>query len=390
VTTILALILAVPTLLTLCFATEVLFGIRPVRRRPDSSSAPRNAVIVVPAHDEEAVVGATLAALTEAAAHQARILLVADNCADRTAEIGRTFAVTVIERRDPEKRGKGFALDFAREALRNRPPDVVVVIDADCSIDTASLRELIGQCAASGRPCQARYVQVPANTSAPNVQLSAFAFFVRNVIRQRGLERLGGRAHLVGTGMAFPWILFDKAALASDNIVEDLELGLEFAEKGTPPMLVDGALVRSDVATSRNTLVQRRRWEGGYLDSARRWGPRVLGGGVRRADLPALWSAISLFVPPFALLLLIDFCLLLAVGAVTAATRAGEFPIIMLGGSIAFAALGLVLAWTVGGSQFVRLKALVQAPLYIMWKIPLYLGLARHGAPKQWVRTERD
>jgi hypothetical protein len=90
------------------------------------------------------------------------------------------------------------------------------------------------------------------------------------------------------------------------------------------------------------------------------------------------------------LLLLIDFCLLLAVGAVTAATRAGEFPIIMLGGSIAFAALGLVLAWTVGGSQFVRLKALVQAPLYIMWKIPLYLGLARHGAPKQWVRTERD
>jgi cellulose synthase/poly-beta-1,6-N-acetylglucosamine synthase-like glycosyltransferase len=190
--------------------------------------------------------------------------------------------------------------------------------------------------------------------------------------------------------MAFPWQVFDGAVLASDNIVEDLELGLELAEKGVPPMLVEGALVKSDVATSPNTLVQRRRWEGGFLDSAGRWGPKLLARAVRRGDIPGLWSAISLFVPPFAMLLLADFCLLLAVAAVTVATGAGKFPIIMLGSAIACAALGLIVAWAAGGSQFVRLKALAQAPLYIMWKIPLYLGLARHGAPKQWVRTGRD
>jgi hypothetical protein len=266
----------------------------------------------------------------------------------------------------------------------------VVVIDADCLIDSASLQQLIMQCAASGRPCQARYVQVPAKTSAPNVQLSAFAFFVRNVIRQRGLQRLGGRVHLVGTGMAFPWRLFDGSALASDNIVEDLELGLEFAEKGAPPTFIEGALVQSDVATAGNTLVQRRRWEGGYLESARRWGPKLLGRAIRRADLRELWLAISLFVPPFALLLLVDFCLLLAAAVVAAVTVAGTFPILMLGFAVLLASLGLVLAWAAGGSRFVRLKALAGAPLYVLWKIPLYLGLARHGAPKQWVRTGRD
>ena len=32
----------------------------------------------------------------------------------------------------------------------------------------------------------------------------------------------------------------------------------------------------------------------------------------------------------------------------------------------------------------------VRVPLYVAWKLPLYLGLARHGAPKQWLRTSRE
>ena len=46
------------------------------------------------------------------------------------------------------------------------------------------------------------------------VQLSSFAFLVKNLVRQRGLQRIAGKVHLTGTGMALPWRLFDQADLA--------------------------------------------------------------------------------------------------------------------------------------------------------------------------------
>jgi hypothetical protein len=33
------------------------------------------------------------------------------------------------------------------------------------------------------------------------------------------------------------------------------------------------------------------------------------------------------------------------------------------------------------------LRTLARIPLYLIWKLPLYLGLARRGAPKEWLRT---
>src|SRR5206468_3971423 len=153
--------------------------------------------------------------LREAAKAPARILLVADNCSDSTAAVGRSLGVEVIERFDEERRGKGFALDFARRHLEGDPPDVIVIIDADCMIDGASMATLIGACALTGRPCQATNLQKPAPAASPAVQLSTFAFFIKNVIRQRALERLARRAHLLGTGMALPWPMFVGADLAS-------------------------------------------------------------------------------------------------------------------------------------------------------------------------------
>ena len=70
----------------------------------------------------------------------------ADNCTDATADIARSVGVEVIERIEPDRRGKGFALDFAREHLERAPPQVVIVIDADCATDSESLARLISRC----------------------------------------------------------------------------------------------------------------------------------------------------------------------------------------------------------------------------------------------------
>jgi cellulose synthase/poly-beta-1,6-N-acetylglucosamine synthase-like glycosyltransferase len=387
VTILIALILAPLIILTLCFAAELLAGLAPLKASSFHVANAPDAVIVVPAHDEEALIGSTIAGLAAAAGGSARILVVADNCSDATATEARRAGAEVIERGDVERRGKGFALDFARRHLQASPPDLVVIIDADCRIDSASLDRLISACAATGRPCQATYLLDPAPGGSPAVQISNFAFFIRNVVRQRGLQRLVGRVHLLGTGMAMPWSAFDRDELATADIVEDLRMGIELAEAGTPPLFIETAEVWSSPESAGNTLVQRRRWEGGFLAHALASGPKMLAKSIRRADPQRIWAALDLMIPPLALLVMLDLAGLLLGAGLTWMTGASAVPLLLLTGTLLLAVAALAGAWLRGGSRFVTLGGLVRIPLYVAWKLPLYLGLARRGAPEEWLRT---
>lgn len=264
-TALVAFLLAPFALLTAFFTVEVLAGLkRPSAGRTTAKAA--TAVVVIPAHDEAAVIADSVRATRTALADGVRLLVVADNCADETAELARAAGAEVIERNDLNQRGKGFALAFAADHLAGNPPDVFAVLDADCRIDAMSLRTLV-DAAATGRPAQAINLLRPDQSAPPLVQISTFAFMLKNLVRQRGLQRLAGRVHLTGTGMAMPYSLFRASSGVRSSIVEDLALGLELADAGHAPMLVSGANVWSGGSTERGTLTQRRRWEG---DSWRR------------------------------------------------------------------------------------------------------------------------
>ena len=388
VTAILALLSAPLIVLTNCFAAEILVGLRPLGRVV-AHDLVRRVTIIVPAHDEATILEARLEELKEAAQGQARILLVADNCTDSTADIARKCGVEPIERFDTNRRGKGFALDFAKNYLKQDPPDVVLIVDADCRIDGQSLKVLVESCAATGRPCQATNLQIPSADASPTVQLSTFAFFIRNVVRQRALQRLAGRVNLLGTGMAFPWPMFAEAELATSNIVEDLKLGQELADSGHGPLFVEQATVLSDAETERNTLSQRSRWEGGFLQNAFRVGPPMLIRSMLRWDIRGVWAALNAMIPPFALLFLLDSVAAALAAAIAWLASASYWPSVLLSGSlfVSLTALGLTLC--AGGSRFVGLNTLLRAPIYILWKLPMYLTFARGNTPKEWLRTRR-
>jgi len=390
VTLILSLVVAPFTILTLWFAVEVLAGLQALPAERPSQRTSSSAVIIVPAHDEAAVLPRTLPMLIEASRGLAHVLVVADNCSDRTAAIAKELGAEVIERFDTERRGKGFALDFAKHHLQSRPPEVILIVDADCVIDGESISSLIQACASTGRPCQATNLQAPSPRASPSVQLSTFAFYIKNVVRLRGLERLSGRAHLLGTGMAIPWKALAEVELATSSIVEDLKLGQELAERGYPPTLVESANVWSSAESEQNTLSQRRRWEGGFLANALRVGPALFLTSLRRGQPGGVLAALNLMTPPFALLLSLDFVVLVAVAVVAWGTGAAWWPVILLAGSIMLACVGLILAWLAGGSRFVSLGSLLRAPFYLAWKLPMYMSFARHGAPKDWQRTGRN
>jgi cellulose synthase/poly-beta-1,6-N-acetylglucosamine synthase-like glycosyltransferase len=351
---------------------------------PPSSIA---VTILMPAHNEATGIGSTLAALRATLDPHVQILVVADNCTDATATIARAAGANVIERHSETERGKGYALAFGRDHLRADPPEVVIVLDADCLPQGDCVRILSSAAYQSGRPVQATNLIIPDLGASALVQISSFAFLVKNFVRQRGLARLGPGAVLTGTGMAFPWAIFETAPLATGDIVEDLALGVHLARHGIRPLFVEQAKVLSAAASDQAMTAQRSRWEHGFIATARKQAMPLIGSGVAGLRWPMIWLGLHLLVPPLALLFMIGAVgvAFLAIGAALGCTA---LPVFMLLTSMIAAVALTLISWARFGQTTLAARTLVSLPLYILWKIPVYMRLAL-GRKQGWNRTER-
>src|SRR5262249_28430702 len=133
-----AVLTAVPFLV---LATEAVASLFPPRKLR-TAGRPACAVLV-PAHDEGGGIAATGRNVRDQLMPGDSLLVVADNCTDRTAGAARAAGADVVERTDPDLRGKGFALEYGLRQLENLPPGVVVVVDADCLLETGALDALV-------------------------------------------------------------------------------------------------------------------------------------------------------------------------------------------------------------------------------------------------------
>jgi glycosyltransferase involved in cell wall biosynthesis len=143
------------------------------------------------------------------------LLVVADNCSDDTAAVAKDGGSEVIERNDPDRIGKGFALDYGLRHLSAEPPEIVIVIDADCRIDAHSIDLLAQECARTCRPVQSLYLMTRSESAPVNQSVAEFAWRLKNWVRPLGLLSLNMPCQLMGTGMAFPWAVIWSADLAS-------------------------------------------------------------------------------------------------------------------------------------------------------------------------------
>ena len=376
-------LVAVPCLV---FLGEALTGLLPPRRAPAAQGPVPRAIVLMPAHNEAPTIGATLDRLLPELGGTMSLLLVADNCSDDTAAIARAAGATVTERHDPARRGKGFALAHGRDVLRTDPPECVLVIDADAFMDRAGM-EALAQAGAVA-PVQGRNLLRDDLSAPAMVQISNLAFLTKNLVRQRGLARLGMPAVLGGTGMALPWSLFDRARLATDDIVEDLGLGIDLLRAGHAPRYLDSAELRSGASSGAGTLTQRTRWERGFLGTARRRALPLVGEGLRTQRLGVLWMGLHLLVPPLALLVMVLGVVCLGDGLLW---LAGTSPLPFALAVVLFVAVALVVlaVWALHGRRTLAPRTLVMLPLYLLWKAPIYLGLLRRRASGGWTRSDR-
>ncbi len=385
--------IALPVLVLLA---QVALGLRQRRARPDGESIVPNVLavrptvaVLVPAHNESAVICATLAGLQTQLRPGDRLLVVADNCTDNTAELAHAAGAQVVERQHDTQRGKGFALDFGVRHLANQPPDVLVVVDADCQLQPGSLDVLARQAVLSARPVQALYLMHVPPEAPLRQRVAAWAWCVKNWARPLGWHRLGWPCQLMGTGMAFPWAMAARMDLANGHLVEDMKLGIELALAGTPPLFCPKALVTSQFPVQPAAQQsQRKRWEHGHLSVLLTLAPRLFWRALWSRSVPTMALALDLLVPPVALLAALLAALwLLALGLVLWVGVWG--PWVWATGLVLAFKLALALAWLGWGRDLVSAREWLKVPLYLLAKLPLYVGFV-FRRQKAWVRTDRQ
>lgn len=391
----LSLLIAAPafllTLLSLWFGLQVAAACLPERAQPPRQKAMtgRRLAVLIPAHNESSNIIPTLRAVHSQGLAGLRVLVVADNCNDDTAQVAKAEGAEVIERLDPARRGKGYALDFGVQYLKATPPDTVIVLDADCIPQPGAIVRLAELSTEIQRPVQSLYLMNNPGHVPVKSRIAEFAWLVKNHVRARGLHWFGLPCQLTGSGMAFPWHVLQQAPLATGEIVEDMKLGITLARRGYAPVFCEQAVVSSTFpANDEGIRSQRKRWEHGHLAIIRNEGLPNLGRAMPRRDFNLFFMALDLCIPPLALLVMLNMTWLMVAG-VYWAWLGSTWALTLSAIGMLITAASVALAWYKFGRSVVSGRDLLQVPVYMLSKLSVYAGFL-FRRQTTWVRSKRD
>lgn len=251
------------------------------RRRAGHRKDFQRTVVLIPAHNEEEQIAASIESVLAQTYRSALVVVVCDNCTDRTVEIARRYPVEVMETVGNTDRKAG-ALN---QAWRKYCQDArfVVTMDADTILDPACLERLRAQAVKDpkiGGICGRPLNKPPSpGMSAWNSVLwhllsLDFAMYDQVLVRRKyATEVLGGFGSLfrnralkdVAGKYGEPW--------AADSIVEDYRLSMQLREAGWKIRVAPAALAYTDTPVTLRTLWrQRLRWSGGTFEELVREG----------------------------------------------------------------------------------------------------------------------
>ena len=362
-----------PVVLELALLTPACFL---PRRRPRSCGnlPPIRLAVIIPAHNEEFLIARCVESLRASAADTStRIVAIAHNCSDQTAERARQAGAEVVVYDDPRARGKGFALMHGFEHVFASVTDAVLVVDADSTVSENLIQLASNALAGGAEAVQCRY-ELDSSPSRPKTRLAALAFRGFNLIRSGGRDRLGLSAGILGNGFALRREVLEQTPYNALSVVEDLEYHVQLLLSGKKVEFLEEAVVSSCATTSAGgDITQRSRWEGGRAMVARRWMiplvRRMASGRLHLLEplldlssLPLGYATLALF---FGLCLPLTWLRIYSVSA--------------------FAVIGLhvmAAAWK-GPNFYEDIRILARVPGYIVWK------LSHYSAPVSRVPPQR-
>jgi 1,2-diacylglycerol 3-beta-glucosyltransferase len=349
-------------------------------------------VLLIPAHNEELVIASALQSLKVLDYPEERfaVVVIADNCTDRTVELTRASGVIVLERFHKTLRGKGYALEWALN--QPLPPyDALVILDADTKVAPNLLQEFARGLMNGQTAMQARYEVLNAEESW-RTKLMACALALAHIVKPLGREKLGLSDGLKGNGMCFARALVEQVPWSGESITEDIEYTLRLCRAGHRVTFLPQTAVWAQMPTTgAQAASQRKRWEGGRYRLMTQTAPALIREGLAKRNVRLIDRALEIVIPPFAEM----FALPVLFGGICAALGWGlgwqSAKLFSLGWLLILLAQCIYL---VGGMWTARVPAamalvLLRAPFYIVWKFGLYAVMAVTRSSGGWKRTER-
>jgi hypothetical protein len=355
---------------------------------PRASSQKAFFDVIVPAHDEAAGIGNTISSLKRVnwPAAGYRIVVVADNCTDATAAISREAGVTVLERQDSTRRGKGYALAHAFNWSRSTGvADAVAVVDADSVVSANLLESFAARIETGACALQAHYGVLNA-TDSWRTRLMAIALGSIHKVRSRARERLGLSCGIRGNGWCVTHALLDQVPYRSFSLTEDVEFGIDLGLAGHRVTYCDESHVNGEMVTTEQAArSQRQRWEGGRMGLIREKVPTLFRAAVAQRSTVCLDLALDLLVLPLSYVV-VNVVAVLAIGTLN---PDGFRSSLLTVGLIDLSALAAYVCrgWMLSGIGIVGIFDLLRVPVFLVWKL---LIIRFHPKPNTWIRTKRE
>ena len=241
--------------------------------------------VLIPAHNEAGILAATLPMLQSQSRAPDRIIVVADNCTDKTVEIARSFGVEVFETVGNQKQ-KGGALNqvlaILLPVLGNN--DLVMIMDADTSLDAGFIEPAVARFT-NDRGIMAIggiFKGYPGGGILGLFQRNEFDRYERKINRRRGQVFV-----LTGTSSMFRSVALKAVAenrgsvlkgIKGDvydtfSLTEDNELTLALKTLGTLMVSPSDCVVHTELMpTWRYLWKQRMRWQRGAIENIGTYG----------------------------------------------------------------------------------------------------------------------
>lgn len=259
-------------------------------------------LLLIPAHDEEAGIAATMRSVEAQTVQPDRRIVVSDNSTDRTVEIARSRPGWEVWETVGNHGKKGGALNQAWAVLEPSlcDCDYLVTMDADTILDPSFVdcaldkyQEERGRGVQLGGVC-ANFSGLPLDTALGALQMMEYARAEKITQSRRGVAPVLAGAATMFSVAALRSVYRSRGHLYEPVLTEDYELSLALRVNGYITLAPRACHAQTDLMPTVQMLwAQRLRWYRGAFEALRSYGFRR---GVR-SDIGwlsfSLWAAAS-------------------------------------------------------------------------------------------------
>lgn len=269
----------------LCYSYQVLYIFVPFfkKSRLHKSTKLHHYAVLIAARNEQAVISQLIESIRNQTypSELIEVFVIADNCTDNTASVAKAAGATVWERFNRYKIGKGYAIDFLLNRIKEAYPDTsfdgYFVFDADNLLDENYVSEM-NKSFSDGNRIITSY-RNSKNYGNNWITAGSSLWFLRECqYLSRSRMLLGTSCAVSGTGFLVHSDVFEKTGGWKFYLLtEDIEFSIHNVINGEKIAYCESAMLYDEQPVKFNqSWNQRMRWTKGNIQVCQKYGVKLI------------------------------------------------------------------------------------------------------------------